>query len=89
MWKCEKCKEYRFNDAKECGCKEFIIKDDYGEEYEVQAMDEKGAALKYAQEFNVDSDYSLMNETKIISIGDVKYEISAEPDVYYSANKIE
>jgi len=88
MWKCPKCHDYRFNDVKECHCKEFVVIDKDGEEHKVQAMDSEGAALKYAEKSNTEGDYYLMNESVEITVNDTKYRISAEPDVHYSADEI-
>jgi len=88
MWKCEKCKEYRFSNVEKCHCQAFTIIDEDGEEHEIQAMDEEGAALKYAEWSNVEGDYYLMNETVEITVNNKKFRIGAEPDVYYSADEI-
>lgn len=88
MWQCEKCEEYRFNSVKKCCCEAFTVIDEDGEEHTVQTMDEEGAALKYAKESNEDGDYYLMDTTVEITVGDKRFEISAEPDVYYSTEEI-
>ncbi len=88
MWQCKKCGEYRFSTVTECHCKEFIVIDEDGEDHSLFAMDEQGAALKYAEKSNENGDYYLMNESVEIMVNNTKYEISAEPDVHYSANEI-
>ena len=86
MWICEKCKEYRSVRVTTCHCKAFCIIDEDGEEYELQAMDEQGAALKYAEESNCQNDYYLMNESVEITVNGKEFAISAEPDIHYSAD---
>jgi hypothetical protein len=86
MWKCLKCNEYRF--ATECHCEEFLIINKDGEKHKVRAMDEEGAALKYAEESNEDRDYYLMDASVVITVNGKKFAISAEPDVHYSASEI-
>ena len=88
MWQCRKCKEYRYAEVKECHCKEFTVIDEDGEEHDVRAMDKEGAALKYAEESNVEGDYYLMNETVVIEVDGTKFCIGAEPDVHYSVNEL-
>lgn len=88
MWECSKCKEYRFSTAAECHCKSFAIIDENDEEHSVRAMDEKGAALKYAESANVDGDHYLMDESVEIRVNGKLFLISAEPDVHYSAAEL-
>ena len=93
MWKCKKCGEYKFpnkfSNVGVCHCKVFKIIDRDGDNYDVYAMDAKGAALKFAEESNQNRDYYLMNESVVIDVDDQKFTISAEPDVYYSAEALE
>lgn len=84
MWKCEKCGEYRWSSVEKCYCKHFVVVDEDGEDHDVQAMDEEGAALKYAQESNESCDYYLMNDSVEVTVNGNKFRISAEPDVHYS-----
>ena len=72
-----------------CGCVflEEIIDED-GEEYERCGINEHDVALKYAESSNVEGDYYLMNETVEITVNGKKFNISAEPDVYYSASEV-
>jgi len=88
MLECPKCGEYRFNTVAVCRCKVFKVIDEDGEEHAVHAMDEEGAALKYAERSNTEGDYYLMNESAEISVNGKKFRISAEPDVHYSANEV-
>jgi len=86
MFKCEICKEYKYEET--CNCTLFIIVNDENEEHEIYSYDEESAALKYAEWKNEYGDYHLMNETMVISINDKKFNIGAEPDIYYFANEI-
>ena len=88
MWKCKKCGNYRFNSAEICRCKEFKVIDEDGEDHAIHAMGEEDAALRYAEESNVNNDYYLMNESVVVQVGDTKFRISAEPDVHYSADEL-
>ena len=90
MWKCDKCGEYRFDSVPKCNCKPFTIIDEDGEKYnEIYAIDEEDAALKYAEKSNTNGDYYLMDtDSVIITVNDKKFEISAEPDIYYSAKEV-
>jgi len=88
---CDRCKEYRFlsfgNKDTECQCKEFTIIDEDGEEHTLYAIDDHSAALTYAEESNCSGDYYLMNETVRIEVDGNPFNISAEPDIHYSAIK--
>jgi len=91
LWRCPKCDDFKFSsDAKDqkCNCKSFNVVDEDGEEHEVYALYEEAAALKYAEESNVEGDYYLMNDSVDIIVDGNAYRISAEPDVHYSANKL-
>lgn len=88
MTKCEKCGDYDMGLSYfKHHCELFNVINEDGEEYEIYSNDEEGAALKYAEESNVEGDYYLMNDSVEITVDGSKYEISAEPDVHYSANK--
>ena len=89
MWICSKCGEYRMPAVVKCNCKEFTILDEGGEEYSEFAMDEEGAALKFAESSNVNGDYYLMNNTAKVLVDGKSFNISAEPDVYYSASEVD
>ena len=88
MWQCEKCKDYRMPSVKSCHCKKFIIINEDDEELEFYAMDEDGAALKYAEHTNVEGDYHLMNETVDILVNGKAYRVGAEPDIHYSSEAL-
>ncbi len=88
MWLCKKCKKYRYSPADKCNCEPFTVINEEGDEYTVHAVDEKLAALAYAERSNMDDEYYLMNESVVITVNDKEFEISAEPDVHYSANEI-
>lgn len=86
MFQCPKCNDYRF--GAECNCKKFHVINEDGDTYDVQAMDEEEAALKYAAESNEDGDYYLMNDSVEISVDGKPFRISAEPDVHYYATDL-
>lgn len=88
MWECKKCNEFRFDISKECPCKEFELIDQDGDESKIYAISKQDAALKYAERYNTDGDYSLMNTSVDILIDGKKFRISAEPDIHYSADAI-
>lgn len=88
MWKCEKCKEYRYDTVKQCNCKSFTVVDEDGESQEIQAMDREGAALKFAEKTNTENEYWLMNETTDIFVDDKAFRVGAEPDVHYSVDAL-
>jgi len=88
MWTCEKCGELKLPMTKVCHCQPFYIVSDEGES-KIYAGNEEQAALKYAEKYNENGDYSLMNETMDIEVDGVPYKIGAEPDIHYRANKIE
>jgi len=91
---CEKCGKYLMRihidgeERKQCLCKEFTIIDEGGEEHSIGAMNTEDAALKYAEKSNCEGDYYLMNESAEITVNDERFKISAEPDVYYSAEAL-
>lgn len=89
MWICEKCGGTRFSTVKECCCVQFTVIDEDGDDYKVYAMDKEDAALKFAEKSNSECDYYLMNESVVIEVEGVKFEISAEPDIQYSAFEID
>ena len=83
---CDKCKDYTFADT--CGCEPYTVIDEDGDDHEVYAIGEHSAALKYAEDSNTSGDYYLMDETIRITVNGTAYNISAEPDVHYSANEV-
>ena len=54
----------------------------------IRAMDSEDAALKFAQEYNENNDYYLMDSEAKININGTDFLITAKPDVHYSASKI-
>jgi len=93
MFQCEKCREFRFIEfggkPVKCHCKPFTIIDEDGDEHEsVYAMDESGAARKYAEMSNVEGDYYLMDNSVNILVNGKAFRISAEPDINYNAEEI-
>lgn len=93
MWTCKKCNKLRFSSETECKCRSFIITDEDGEVHEIFSAGVQDAAEKFAQKYNENNDYCLMNETMNITIKDIcfdeiiKYTVGAEPDIYYFANE--
>lgn len=59
----------------------------------IRATNHEDAARGFAQYYNTQCDYCLMNETievKVEKDGVVKYfKVGAEPDVYYSSSEID
>ena len=88
MWECEKCKGYRMSSVTTCHCKQFTVTNEDGEDIEFYAMDEDGAALKYAEYTNIEGDYHLMNETVDILVNGKAFRVGAEPDIYYSSEEL-
>jgi len=92
MNQCERCKEWQSSHMKDfagkCLCKEFKVIDADGEEHDVWANDPWLAALKYAEDSNVNGEYYLMDNSVEITVNGKPYLISAEPDVHYSANPV-
>jgi hypothetical protein len=86
---CKNCGEYNlYSGKKDCGCKGFTIIDEDGEEYQQYGFNKEDAAIKFAKSYNEEGDYCLMNETMEITVDGTKFEISAEPDVYYGVSEI-
>ena len=86
---CKNCGDYNlYSGTKNCGCKPFTIIDEDGEEYSQHGMDEQDAAVKFAKSYNEEGDYCLMNESMEITVNGKKFNISAEPDIYYGASEI-
>ncbi len=88
MWRCDKCGNLSTKNPKICSCKIFCVIDVDGEEYEIRAMDAEEAALRYAEEANVEGDYYLMNNTEDITVDGMAFRVGAEPDVAYSVKSI-
>lgn len=83
---CEKCGGIIWGEA--CSCKPFQVVDEEGEEYEVFAESEQGAAEKFAEETNVANDYYLTNEAEVeITVNGSLYLIGAATEIVYSAIK--
>ena len=88
MARCEKCEEWNFYKDNICKCKPFSINDHEGEEHVVYAAYEEDAALKFAEKYNIEGDYSLIDESVEIDVNGTIYKISAEHDIHYRADKI-
>ena len=89
---CKECKCFHYTD-RECPPIYSVFNPDYSDKTPVHANSHYDAALKYAEDYNVNSDYCLMSETVEITVekDGVKkvFKISAEPSVDYSANEVE
>ena len=89
MWKCDRCKEYKYDMVKVCNCQLFEIIDEEGDEYEVYAIDEEDAALKYAETSNCENGNYLMDDSVDITVNGKKFRISAEADIRYDADELD
>lgn len=67
---------------------EFLIVDDEGEFHNWFADSAKKAAMSFAQYYNEDGGYSLINSEIEITVDGVPYLIGAHADVHYSANEV-
>jgi len=85
MWTCPKCNDYRYDGQTVCNCKEFKIIDEDGEEYTQYGYDEHLAAVAFAEWYNINMDYALMDAFVDITVNGIPFTINAEPDVRYSA----
>ena len=88
---CERCREYIHNDV--CHCEKYYVTFE-GEEHDIYSGTHWGAAVSYAKQYNENGDYYLMNETETIEVKSMngivkKFNISAEPDIHYSAEEVE
>lgn len=90
---CNQCEEHHYSD-KPCAPEYKVYHEDYlGDDPKIfHAFSHEDAALKYAEYYNSDGDHQLMNETtevQVVKDGLVKFfNISAEPDIYYSADEV-
>ncbi len=91
---CDKCKDFHGNNN---SCEPYIVHHEgvTGEKgEEVYAVNHYFAALRYAEDYNTNGDYRLMNDAVEISVSCVKdgetskFKISAEPSIDYSADEI-
>lgn len=92
--KCTKCGEYHFT-RESCEPEYFVYHENYmgDESKSIRAVNHEDAAVKYAQYYNIQNEYILMNddiEVKVEKDGVVKYfMVGAEPDIYYSSDEID
>ena len=92
--KCDKCQIWHWNESA-CDPEYLVYYEDYmGDDPKpVRAQNHEDAALVFAQWYNTQNDYCLMNEiieVKVEKDGIVKYfSVGAEPDVHYSSSEIE
>lgn len=96
---CEKCEDYK---TLPCNCITWLVcpLDEYfegmpdGDYLDVYSDFPEDAAEKYGKSYNEDGDYSLMNDSITLVVvhpitREVKhYQVSAEPDIYYSTEEI-
>jgi hypothetical protein len=88
--KCNRCGDYNFNEC-ECQCKKYrIYHEDYLDEngHDIFASSFNDAAKKYGEYYNQD-DGRLLDGLIEIEIEDSegvrkKFDVSAEPDIYYN-----
>ena len=91
--KCDTCREWHWTESK-CSPEYLVYFEDYmgDEAKEIRANTHESAALKFAEWYNTQNDYCLMNETidvKVEKDGIVKnFSVSAEPDVHYSSKEL-
>lgn len=91
--KCDTCKEWHWTD-KECNPIYSVYFEEYmgDESKSIRASSHENAALKFAQYYNTNADYCLMNENievKVERDGVVKFfNVGAEPDIHYSSEEI-
>ncbi len=92
---CSKCGSYwRFQvdsiyRRTECGCREFLIEDEDGEEYVFSAHSPQEAVERWAIDYNEDGDYALMGRIVTVSVSGVKYNVWAEPSIDYSIKELD
>jgi len=90
--KCENCHEWHWTNS-ECNPEYLVYYED--EPNKMRASTHEDAALKFAEYYNNENDYCLINyniEVKVEKDGVVKFfTVGAEPEygVYYAASEIE
>jgi len=98
--RCKKCKEYGFMDRHKClpimhyrykGIDEEWLDDDWNSWEEIRAKTHYQAAMKFAEKYNGDGDYALMDEyiDVIISDGTIEktFTVTAEADILYDVEE--
>jgi hypothetical protein len=91
--KCENCNDYHWDNEK-CDPVYLVNYPDYmgDEKMEIRASSFEDAAQNYAEHYNVNNEYDLMDKEIEISIerdGIIKhFSVSAQPDVNYSYSEI-
>ena len=89
---CDHCHKHIVIPARECkSCysKAFRIEDWDGDNHVIYALDAEEAALSYAKRINEEGDYNLLDNTEEIKVNGKFYRISAEPDIYYTAEEVD
>jgi len=91
---CKECKDFHYDN--EPHIPEYFVRyEDYtGDDWtKVNSHSHYDAALKFAEDYNVNCDYVLMNDAIEVEVKDSKgviekYKVSAEASVDYSATEI-
>ncbi len=89
---CKTCDNFHYTDA-DCPPEYYVFHPDYSGEEPMKFHGDShyDAAIKYAEYYNTNADYCLMNKTVEVSVVKVKdgtkqtFNISAEPSVDYYA----
>lgn len=84
MHKCI-CDNWLLDETIDCKCQPYMITDENGDDHTVHALDARAAAIKYAESF-FSGDYSLIDESVVIQVGEKRFRIDA--DVHYSAKEV-
>lgn len=87
---CSRCNTFFFSrDGGGCGCTQFTIEDEDGDETTIWARgDEEMAAIKYAEETDGPNDnYILDSDGVVIKVNGQKFTLTAEPTINYYASE--
>jgi hypothetical protein len=90
---CSICKEYDWEHTHTCPDIYYFKHEDWGDEFnEIRARSFRDAAYRFAQKYNEDGDYALMDSSERVIISDGKREqefiVSAEQDISYSVEEV-
>jgi hypothetical protein len=92
--RCTKCGTFLFwrTQVTDHKCDRYVVVDEQyngpeGTAY--HAVDAEDAAEKYARDFNESGDYDLMDDSRIVTVGDRSFRISAEASIHYSVEEVE
>jgi hypothetical protein len=92
--KCDNCNEWHWTET-DCNPEYMVYYEPYmGDDPKIiKASNHENAAIRFAEYYNTQCDYCLMNEfieVKVEKDGIIKYfSIGAEPSIYYSSSEIE